>query len=153
MRRIFRVCSRYQDGTVPKDELTTACCNIMTTVSQPSRLGSWYREVSRRMAAGDSESALDTSFWKSVHDWTQLSTMVLEQRLLNRLTSHYVLPDWCRKHNMEVMRDAIGEKGELLLIKIDTENFGISEEELEAIEAGAIRKTCGPADRLDPGFD
>lgn len=150
MRHIFRVFSRYQDGIIPVDELLDACSCLMALVSEPSRLGSWFKEVGLRMAAGETQSPFSNVFWTILHNWTQLSKVVLECRLINRLASHYLLPDWCQRHNLKVMREAIGERGEVLLIRIDIEKIGISEDKLEAIEAAAIRITAGPADRLDP---
>jgi hypothetical protein len=51
------------------------------------------------------------------------------------------------------MRELIGQRGKILVIRIDRKKIGISEERLKEIEKEAASRNTGPAYRLDPGFE
>jgi hypothetical protein len=125
----------------------------MGTVSEPSRLFSFFLEISRRIAAGEVPSPLNNLLLSNIDNWGQLGNVVLDARLLDRLGSYRLLPLWCWRHNLVIMRELIGQRGKILVIRIDRKKIGISEERLKEIEKEAASRNTGPAYRLDPGFE
>lgn len=150
---MFHTLSQYPDGKASLDAVQVACYCFMATVCESRRQLSVNLEMINRISREAGSSCFDKKLWDTMHTWGQKGRVVLEYRQTNRLLSHRRLDETWHKYGLVQIRDLIGEKGEVLVIRNQRDLMGILESEIIEMEEKACKQNIGPGHQKDPGFE
>lgn len=120
----------------------------MIMFCESSRLRSIFVEMSRRIQRATAPEILQENLWNKIKKWGKLCSVALNYKRNNLLQAEANLPGWCLKdHGLASVDSLVGARGEVMLIKIDTQEVGVTKAGLEE-----LLKAEGAGGSQEPGF-
>jgi len=113
-------------------DVKRAAWNVMVIFCETRRLRSLLTEVNQRLRNDSPPYKLEFEYWELIHDWSDFSKVVLEERLNGTLALPNLTRQWCIEHHQKAtMNSLVGIWGELLKIKFHRTSLGLTPHEFQ----------------------
>lgn len=113
-------------------DVKRALWNVMVTSCETRRLRDILVEMNSRMQNNTPPKPLSEPHMNLIHCWASCCSEVLRRRVQGNLGLDSPLPYWISgHHNLPTMGSLIGIYGQLMMIKLDSEELGITTSEFD----------------------